>query len=126
MKKFIHILAVSLVFLPSMAFCEILNWNDKIPLTTGRVEYVVEVVTTLESEWKNEIHDCRFEKQESLQLINLRFDPQDSKLLQKFSIQSVLTVGGETCPGQEFLCETEFIYKGPKDWEVSASCEDPT
>lgn len=105
------------------AFAGIGNWDSRISLTQGQVTYVTEAATKLETEWEEGTIRCSLTGIGSFELKEAEF--QGDQVL-RFVILSQVTVGGETCPGQVFDCESEFTWLGPKEWDVKTACEDPT
>ena len=112
-----------LVLTGSVAQAAILNWDSRINLTQERTAFVVEQATGLETEWSEGPVQCSFDRMDDLELTSAVFSGNQ---VQQFVITSNVTVGGPTCPGQVFHCESLFTWLGPLEWDVKTTCEDPT
>lgn len=112
-----------LMVAPLSAKAAILNWDSRIGLSEARVETVVEAATMMETEWAEGTIKCDYQSQEHLEFLRADFDGAQVKT---FTVASSVTVGGPTCPGQVFSCETTFTWLSFQEWDVKSVCEDPS
>lgn len=120
----VRTLALNIFVLLSLSICsfaEVLNWDSRIPLSQGRTEYVCEIVTKYEAEKKDETSECTFELIKDFELTRSEFLADK---LSNFTVRSRLTLGGPQCQvPKDVICETNFKYLGPQDWEVEGICQ---